>query len=1198
MTLEFPQEFLDRISVYPSEVQRSLKAVVDETTAQEILSVFHGPTSIAQKKIDGVIAQNLTVDAFVSRMLLSKKFQQRLSRIGQILESGSETAQQNLVQKFVSPLGNVNRPFVHKLSELISSLDPESPFFDELNMLLTLAAAQHSILESIESGKDCIVSEILAGSEGTSLLPCLVEVMGGPAGIRGAVDLPVGLSHEAGKNFLRQVLKGKNYAPINDVDAETLTHFIRDLGGIDGVLPLHAPQPMTVVLTKRRSPTTNPHWQELEETGLVEAVVTSAEHKKNDNDSLDQAILELPGNMPITPLQIALLRSLGPELSNLELNVGSGNQLSWAEHIVGYPAETPNVPIGKFRGPSSETVSAKSVEIFSALGDHNKQSQIIAAETMDAESCYAVLVDLDGKADLEVYKNVDRCLIVNGLDELNEKFADAPMSLQQKPVVLLDARSSHDADYVINAVRSYWAYSGRYPITSINLDYDGEEGRFLLAAADSPSLTHFALPGLTTLPFPLALALTADKEASGLESGFLLLPDELVVQDCGRCEPDAQFLTGLERSLNNASYLDTLHEAAFLNAQISYEALSKIVTVAHWPIAPIVRKEAAQITRLETALSKFEARPSTALANRVMNIVTRLKNVPYHLSTPLDDFAVRLAASPKMLLGMDNNFLLEFLRLARRTSSMDEIAGALALCCGDICRGDRSHILPLFEILACSLPADDLQAALGFAAADIDHQSKRAQYRIGEAIRRYGSLGTMRQHLILLKRKGSDLLAESGFVRFYQRLLFEDSLPIIETLVGKSVVEAIFETLDFKDNFLREVSAGNRNALLDMLSDQEATKKVEFIKWMDALRAHSNELYEMKLPVSGAAVSQLSSVYGNKLMATVFSDDTALQQLNAAGLLDDGTDLSLIARNILRDNAPLNKMLSERFETSEATPILIEGETAADVFANAAEATKDVQPVTNGPRVSVVMSAFNADLDLLKASLASVLGQSHQNVEVFVVDDASNRENSDALREAVDGLDRVTYFRLDENSGPYVGRNLAIEAATGDFIAIQDADDWSHPERFALQLEAFAASPTLQLVTTPHIRIDKYGRVQMEAGFSILGDGPMTSMFRKSAFESIGRFANVRSRGDVEMRERIRSYYGNHAMTELDLPMMLCFADSATLSQKTRSEKFEFLQLFRSNISNRSGLHNLRRAGLPLGSGDAVAVPLPLRPTS
>ena len=53
---------------------------------------------------------------------------------------------------------------------------------------------------------------------------------------------------------------------------------------------------------------------------------------------------------------------------------------------------------------------------------------------------------------------------------------------------------------------------------------------------------------------------------------------------------------------------------------------------------------------------------------------------------------------------------------------------------------------------------------------------------------------------------------------------------------------------------------------------------------------------------------------------------------------------------------------------------------------------------------------------------------------------------------------------------------------------------------------------------------------------------------------------------------------------------------SKTLSQQTKSDKFEYLQLFRTSISSRHDLSALRRQGLPLDTAHKVAVPFALRP--
>jgi glycosyltransferase involved in cell wall biosynthesis len=241
------------------------------------------------------------------------------------------------------------------------------------------------------------------------------------------------------------------------------------------------------------------------------------------------------------------------------------------------------------------------------------------------------------------------------------------------------------------------------------------------------------------------------------------------------------------------------------------------------------------------------------------------------------------------------------------------------------------------------------------------------------------------------------------------------------------------------------------------------------------------------------------------------------------------------------------------------------------------------------------MSAYEPDPELMALALDSLRAQTHKPAEIFLVDDASGHAGRAAIDAALARDPDLRLIRMERNCGPYIGRNRVIEAMTGDFLAVQDADDWSHPDRFARQLAAFAALPDRQLVTAPHIRIDAGGRVQPEAGFALTGDGPMTSLFRRSAFEAVGGFARVRSRGDVEMRERLRGYFGGRALHEIDRPMMLCFAAPTTLSQSVRLRAREALQLFRAHIDARPALAGLAADGRRFDPAEIV-VPRALRP--
>jgi len=83
------------------------------------------------------------------------------------------------------------------------------------------------------------------------------------------------------------------------------------------------------------------------------------------------------------------------------------------------------------------------------------------------------------------------------------------------------------------------------------------------------------------------------------------------------------------------------------------------------------------------------------------------------------------------------------------------------------------------------------------------------------------------------------------------------------------------------------------------------------------------------------------------------------------------------------------------------------------------------------------MPCYNAEPHLVD-SIESVLGQSHPNVELIVVDDGST-DNSQAILESF-GEQIVSLSQ--QNKGPGPARNNGIAHATGDYVAFLDADDY------------------------------------------------------------------------------------------------------------------------------------------------------------
>jgi succinoglycan biosynthesis protein ExoO len=105
------------------------------------------------------------------------------------------------------------------------------------------------------------------------------------------------------------------------------------------------------------------------------------------------------------------------------------------------------------------------------------------------------------------------------------------------------------------------------------------------------------------------------------------------------------------------------------------------------------------------------------------------------------------------------------------------------------------------------------------------------------------------------------------------------------------------------------------------------------------------------------------------------------------------------------------------------------------------------------PLVSVVMANYQAG-DKIVPAIESVLRQTVEDIELIVCDDASG-DHSVALVECFMRTDpRVSLITASSNGGPARCRNRGLDAARGQWIAVVDADDIIHPERFERLLAA------------------------------------------------------------------------------------------------------------------------------------------------
>ena len=116
-------------------------------------------------------------------------------------------------------------------------------------------------------------------------------------------------------------------------------------------------------------------------------------------------------------------------------------------------------------------------------------------------------------------------------------------------------------------------------------------------------------------------------------------------------------------------------------------------------------------------------------------------------------------------------------------------------------------------------------------------------------------------------------------------------------------------------------------------------------------------------------------------------------------------------------------------------------------------------PDPGSPRVSVVMSVCD-DVARLERAVSSILSQHVADLELLVVNDGSRDGSGELLDRLAAGDARLRVLHQD-NQGLTRSLIRACGEARGEFIARQDSDDWSHPERLGDQLELFAADPRI-----------------------------------------------------------------------------------------------------------------------------------------
>lgn len=161
------------------------------------------------------------------------------------------------------------------------------------------------------------------------------------------------------------------------------------------------------------------------------------------------------------------------------------------------------------------------------------------------------------------------------------------------------------------------------------------------------------------------------------------------------------------------------------------------------------------------------------------------------------------------------------------------------------------------------------------------------------------------------------------------------------------------------------------------------------------------------------------------------------------------------------------------------------------------------------------------------------MNQTYRDLEIVVLDDGSTDDTSQVVRQY--GTN-IRYIR-QENGGLPAARNRAIEASSGEFLALLDSDDWWEPSKLAEQVPILEQDPQLGLIYSDLRVVYDDGAILpsflasrplatsgyvfdrlLQSGFIL----PSTVLLRRTCLEQVGMFdESMRSHEDIDLWLRI-----------------------------------------------------------------------------
>ena len=124
------------------------------------------------------------------------------------------------------------------------------------------------------------------------------------------------------------------------------------------------------------------------------------------------------------------------------------------------------------------------------------------------------------------------------------------------------------------------------------------------------------------------------------------------------------------------------------------------------------------------------------------------------------------------------------------------------------------------------------------------------------------------------------------------------------------------------------------------------------------------------------------------------------------------------------------------------------------------------------PKITVLMSVHNGE-KYLNEAIESILNQTYRDFEFLIVNDGSTDGSREIIKAYKDP--RINLVDNERNIGLTKSLNHGLKMSRGEYIARQDADDISFPERLEKQISILERNREIALLGSWYLEIDENG---------------------------------------------------------------------------------------------------------------------------